>query len=159
MAEIREFEKGDPVTIVRAGRPCSTHYVTEIVDGLAVLDNDSIWTRDGVPISADVRGARLVAASERHVEGIEKAGLIGRIKEMANFMSENERCYRISDARLLAVERALTNLVGEYLSGGSISSSGIPEGKLEHTIKRFTERLQAAEQAEVMRLARRNSPG
>lgn len=135
------------------------HDVVEAEGGFITLDNETIWTDTGHPISAEVRGARLTLASYRHELAIEKAGMIGRIRELTHYMSVQDRYYRISEQRLIALERMLTNIVGEYvLSTANEALSESKRAKVEDVLKRFTERLQAAERAEVMRLAERRTP-
>lgn len=157
MPEIRPFQLGDSVAIVRAGRASSMAYVIDENDGVITLDDDTVWTVEGLPISAEMRGARLSYGSQRHADLISKAKLIARTREILDFLFCSERAYRLKEGRLVAVERILGQAVVDYLmAGDTVGKGDVAKTRLKHDIETFTKRLQAAEQAEVMRLSSRD---
>ena len=158
MPETRPFEVGDSVTIVRAGRASDMAYVQEEYEDILVLDDGTMWTREGIPINAEMRGARLTYASSQHAGKIERAKLIGRIREMLDFLfNDTDRAYQIPQQRHIAIERLLGQAVVDYLAVkvGSESADRTKE-RVDRELSTFTKRLQAAEHVEVMRLASRD---
>lgn len=157
MPEIRPFQLGDSVTIVRAGRASSMAYVVDERDGILTLGDGTVWTVEGVPISAEMRGARLSYGSQRHADLIGKAKLIARTREILDFLFYSDRAYRLKESRLVTVERVLHQAVVDYLMAKeNVGQDDIAKTRLKHDIETFTKRLQAAEQAEVMRLSSRD---
>lgn len=146
--KIKPFKVGDPVTVIRAGRVSQILTVKARKYGILTLSDDTLWAEEGVPISAGAQGGRLAATLKTHEGRIDKAEQIGRIKEMFEYLS-NGRLYSVGGDRLLALERTL-----QYACEESVNMS---VSQRDVWRKRFAHRLQAAEYAEVMRLAQTGS--
>jgi hypothetical protein len=155
MLEIKPFEVGEAVSVVRAGRPVSIHYVDAEEHGILTLDDGTLWTNTGHPISADAAGGRLTSTLDQHHDKVEMAKLIGRIKEMLDYIVQNDRVYNMGRERLVSLERMLMPAIAEALS--SRMRGDVPSRKraVDLALRRLTVRLQAAERAEVMRLSSR----
>jgi hypothetical protein len=147
--KIKPFKVGDPVTVIRAGRISQILTVKARKYGILTLSDDTLWSEDGVPISAGAQGGRLAATLKTHEGRIDKARQIGRLREMFEYLSTNARLYNVGGDRLLALERTLQHACEE--------STKVTTPERDGWRKRFAVRLQAAEHAEVMRLAQTGS--
>lgn len=155
--ELKGFEAGDAVTILRGGQPSEMTYIDRIEDGVLFLENGTLWTPSGAPISAEMRGARLSYASPKHSDNIEKAKTIGRVKEIMSYLSGYKRLYYVRESQLLAIERALAQIVAESMAKlAGVEKIGHELTKTtQRDLEAFAHRLQAAERAEVMHLSTR----